>query len=108
MKRCSLREWIPILPWPVWPLAEQFLLGQHVVVGSMIVLLALCGSRPGGVCWTPIFVTSAFHHGSVQSYLVGKRWCGVTTWSLTHTEWNPRASARCTVVRRSSRDMAFP
>ena len=23
MNRLSLREWMPILPWPVWPLAGQ-------------------------------------------------------------------------------------
>src|SRR5438309_7209186 len=68
MNRCSFREWIPILPWPVWPLAGQCLLGQNVVAGSMIVLLAVCGSRPRGVCWAPIFVTSELHHGYVQSY----------------------------------------
>src|SRR5262249_34553756 len=33
MNRCSFRAWIPILPWPVWPLAGQCLLGQNVVVG---------------------------------------------------------------------------
>src|SRR5215468_8324584 len=35
----------------------------------MMVLLAVCGSRPRGVCLDPIFVTSALHHGSGQSYL---------------------------------------
>src|SRR5262249_606805 len=69
MNRCSFREWILILPWPVWPLAGQFLLGQNVVVGSMIVLLAVCGSIPRGECLDPIFVTSGLYHGQVQSYL---------------------------------------
>src|SRR6266516_4450664 len=55
MNRCSFCEWIPILPWPVWPLAGQFLLGQNVVVGSMMVLLALCGSMPRGVYLGPHF-----------------------------------------------------
>src|ERR1700758_563345 len=55
MNRCSFCEWMPILPWPVWPLAGQFLLGQNVVVGSMMVLLALCGSRPRGVYLDPHF-----------------------------------------------------
>src|SRR2546427_3067417 len=55
MNRCSFCEWIPILPWPVWPLAGQFRLGQHVVVGSMMVLLALCGSMPRGVYLGPHF-----------------------------------------------------
>src|SRR5215510_4697919 len=68
MNRCSFRAWIPILRWPVWPLAGQCLLGQNVVVGSMRVLLAVCGSIPRGVCLDPIFVTSEFHHGQVQSY----------------------------------------
>src|SRR6266487_3800452 len=45
MNRCSFREWIPILPWPVWPLAGQCLLGQKTVVGSMrILLLAVRGN----------------------------------------------------------------
>src|SRR6266704_329147 len=55
MDRCSFCEWIPILPWPVWPLAGQSLLGQNVVVGSMMVLLALCGSMPRGVYLGPHF-----------------------------------------------------
>src|SRR4029453_4771956 len=71
MNRCSFCEWIPILPWPVWPLAGQFLLGQNVVVGSMIVLLAVCGSIPRGVCLDPIFFKSEVYHGRVQSYHSG-------------------------------------
>src|SRR5215470_9293623 len=55
MNRCAFCEWIPILPLPVWPLAGQFLWGQHVVVGSMMVLLALCGSMPRGVYLAPHF-----------------------------------------------------
>src|SRR4029450_3922131 len=55
MNRCSFCEWIPILPWPVWPLAGQCLLGQNVVVGSMLVLLALCGSMPRGSVFGPPF-----------------------------------------------------
>src|SRR6266566_2717314 len=68
MNRCSFREWIPILPLPVWPLAGQCLLGQNMVVGSMLVLLAVCRSIPRGVCLDPICVTSELHHDSVQSY----------------------------------------
>src|SRR4029434_8974703 len=46
MKRCSFCEWIPILPWPVWPLAWQYVLGQNTVVGSMtILLLAVRGNN---------------------------------------------------------------
>src|SRR4030095_14467177 len=55
MNRCAFCEWIPILPWPVWPLAGQCLLGQNVVVGSMMVLLALCGSMPRGSIFGPPF-----------------------------------------------------
>src|SRR4029434_5343661 len=44
MKRCSFCEWIPILPWPVWPLAWQGSLGQNAVVGSMTLLLAVRGN----------------------------------------------------------------
>src|SRR5215471_3954277 len=53
MHRCSLCEWTPIFPWPTWPLAGQVRLGQNTVVGSMIVLLALLGNRPRGVCLDP-------------------------------------------------------
>src|SRR5947207_10400382 len=53
MKRCSFCEWIPILPWPVWPLAEQCSLGQNVVVGSMLVLQVALGNLPRGVCLDP-------------------------------------------------------
>src|SRR5438094_9895174 len=55
MNRCSFCAWIPILPWPVWLLAGQFLLGQNTVVGSMMGLLALCGSMPRGVYLGPHF-----------------------------------------------------
>src|SRR4029434_8259569 len=44
MKRCSFCAWIPILPWPVWPLASQCSLGQNAVVGSMTLLLAVRGN----------------------------------------------------------------
>src|SRR5439155_14705095 len=53
MKRCSFCEWIPILPWPVWPLAEQCSLEQNVVVGSMLVLQVALGNVPRGVCLDP-------------------------------------------------------
>src|SRR2546425_195553 len=69
MKRCSFCEWIPILPWPVWPLAGQLLLGQNVVVGSMTLLLAVRGKHcHEKYVGTPVFFTTALHHGLVWSY----------------------------------------
>ena len=53
MKRLSLRAWMPILPWPVWPLAGHALLGQHVVVESMLVLRVALGNVLGGVWLDP-------------------------------------------------------
>src|SRR3989440_12569124 len=71
MKRCSLREWIPILPIPVWPLAWQCLLGQNTVAGSMICSFWLCVEAcQEEYVGIPIFITSAFHHGSRQRYRV--------------------------------------
>src|SRR5437868_6066036 len=48
MNRCSCCEWIPILPWPVWPLAGHARVGQNTVVGSMMIspLLVVLGSMP--------------------------------------------------------------
>src|SRR2546430_17350425 len=69
MNRCSFCEWIPILPWPIWPLAGQLLLGQHVVVGSMTLLLAVRGKHcHEKYVGTPVFFTTALHHGLVWSY----------------------------------------
>src|ERR1700675_4730578 len=53
MKRLSLREWMPIFPWPVWPLAGHARLGQHVVAGSMLVLRVALGNVPRGVWLDP-------------------------------------------------------
>src|SRR5712691_6138534 len=53
MNRWSLREWTPILPWPVWPLAGHARLWQKTVVGSMMILLALLGNMPREVCLDP-------------------------------------------------------
>src|SRR5438309_8781483 len=55
MKRLSLHEWIPMLPWPVCPLAGHAQLGQNVVVGSMFVLRVALGNVPRGVCLDPHF-----------------------------------------------------
>ena len=46
--------------------ALQF--GQKTLAGSMIVLLALRGNTPRGVCLVPVFMTSQLHHGLVRSY----------------------------------------
>src|SRR5262245_4411590 len=78
MHRCSFCEWIPILPWPIWPLAGQCPLGQNVVVGSMMLLLAVRGKHcHEEYVWTPIFFTTAPHHGLVlvitQKFSVDKR-----------------------------------
>src|SRR3989454_6178666 len=55
MKRLSLHEWMPMLPWPVCPLAGHATLGQNVVVGSMLVLRVALGNVPRGVCLDPHF-----------------------------------------------------
>src|SRR5438552_19049552 len=73
MNRCSFCEWIPILPWPIWPLAGQLLLGQNVVVGSMTLLLAVRGKHcHEKYVGTPVFFTTALHHGLVWSYRTRK------------------------------------
>src|SRR5947207_7076437 len=58
MNRCSFCEWIPLLPWPVWPLAGHARLGQNTVVGSMTILLSwLCwGACQEEVCLDPRFL----------------------------------------------------
>src|SRR5438046_5754158 len=58
MNRCSFCEWIPILPWPVWPLAGHARLGQNTVVGSMTILRSwLCwGACQEEVCLAPRFL----------------------------------------------------
>src|SRR4029450_6198375 len=74
MHRSSFCEGIPILPWPIWPLAGQFPLGQNVVVGSMTLLLAVRGKHcQEKYVWTPVCFTTAPHHGLVWSYPAGMR-----------------------------------
>src|SRR6058998_2831393 len=58
MNRRSFCEWMPMLPWPMWPLAEHARLGQNTVVGSMTILLSwLCwGACQEEVCLDPRFL----------------------------------------------------
>src|SRR5438105_1484904 len=58
MNRCSVCEWIPIVPGRVWPLAGHARLGQNTVVGSMAILLSwLCwGACQEEVCLDPHFL----------------------------------------------------
>src|SRR6476620_7881465 len=60
---------MPMLPWPLWPLAGHAILGQHVVVGSMLVSSASrWGTYQEEYAWTPIVIASAPYHGEVWSY----------------------------------------
>ena len=77
MKRCSLREWIPILPIPTWPLAGQCRLGQNTVVGSMTLLLAVRGNIATRSMSGPPFALQ-LHRTTV--------WCGATL--RAHSEEN--------------------
>src|SRR6266567_4176537 len=55
-KRLSLHEWMPMLPWPVCPLAGHATLGQNVVVGSMLVSSeSRWGTYQEEVCLDPHF-----------------------------------------------------
>src|SRR6058998_2768217 len=58
MYRFSFCEWMPMLPWPIWPLAGHARLGQNTVVGSMTILLSwLCwGACQEEVCLDPRFL----------------------------------------------------
>src|SRR5439155_27383509 len=95
MKRCSLREWIPILPIPVLPLAWQCLLGQNTVAGSMICSFWLCVEAcQEEYVGIPIFITSAFHHGSRQRYPSGSHFAipakcrgAVLDWNMLVYQW---------------------
>src|SRR5438132_1828530 len=69
MQRCSFCAWIPILPWPVWPLAGQCVLGQNTVVGSMTILLAMRGNIATRSMSGPLFALQ-LHRTTV--------WCGAT------------------------------
>src|ERR1700757_639839 len=58
MKRRSFCAWMPMLPWPIWPLAGHARLGQNTVAGSMTILLSwLCwGACQEEVCLDPRFL----------------------------------------------------
>ena len=63
-KRCSLREWIPLLPIPVC-LWHGSAMGADTVVGSMRCSFWLCVEAcQEEYVGIPIFTTSALHHGS--------------------------------------------
>src|SRR6516225_2887554 len=99
MNRCSFCEWIPILPWPLWPLAGQFSLGQNVVVGSMTLLLAVRGKHcHEKYVWTPVCFTTAPYHGLVWSYPTkyGEKKRGFLYTKIVKEKWsfntyNPRS-----------------
>src|SRR5947208_12297871 len=103
MKRCSLREWIPILPISVWPLAWQCLLGQNTVAGSMICSFWLCVEAcQEEYVGIPIFITSAFHHGSRQRYRYAPR---LEKYLINRFAWSailPRMSQALLLGRRSA------
>src|SRR6266705_6117800 len=62
-KRLSLHEWMPMLPWPVCPLAGHAPLGQNVVVESMLVSSeSRWGTYQEEYTWTPIFITCEPYH----------------------------------------------
>ena len=52
-QRLSFHAWIPIVHGPMWPRAGYATLGQHVVVGSMLLLRDAWGNLPGGVWLAP-------------------------------------------------------
>src|SRR5712692_9596362 len=60
---------MPMLPWPVCPLAGHATLGQNVVVGFMLVSSeSRWGTYQEEYAWTPIFIASEPYHGYVCSY----------------------------------------
>ena len=69
MKCLSLRECIPMLPWPFCPLVRQAIFGQNVVVGSM----RLSSARRWRTfqeesAWSLVFFASEPCHGLMWSY----------------------------------------
>src|SRR5262245_23137497 len=100
MNRCSFCEWIPILPWPLWPLAGQFSLGQNVVVGSMTLRRAGRGKHcHEQYVWTPVRFTSAPYHGLVWSYPLPAT---LANTSIAPPQHKDRIFALCDRMRRSN------
>src|SRR6266568_7165322 len=98
---------MPMLPWPIWPLAWQARLGQNTVVGSTAVLLILAvkwihrsmlGS-PFASQWRPTTVRcGATHHDALdietQDYSLPRFRCHHRGARVAPSSPRPRPSAR--------------
>src|SRR4029434_6217478 len=98
MKRRSFCEWIPILPWPVWPLAWQRVLGQNTVVGSMTLLLAMRGnivtrSMSGPPFALQLHCTTVWCRGTANAI------APFLATVLVPSPWSTRVSSCCSAAR---------